>query len=188
MDEAQVVELLERGGALAAMHYEAGGAHRLRRFERFDPLADPVAAEQLGTALAARLAPGAHDRVLVWDGVDTSVLGYIVGRALERPVIRIYDYEGRITASAPIPAGSRAVFVAPAILDPQQPRLARALMETRDATLTTVAALVDVGEGGEPPVALVRLESYPPEACPACRRGEPLANARVSLTPGGRHD
>jgi hypothetical protein len=187
MDEAQVVELLERGGALAAMHHEVGGAHQLRRFERFDPLGDPVAAEQFGQALAARLAPGAHDLVVVWDGIDTSVLGYIVGRALERPVVRIYDHEGLITASAPISAGARAVFVAPAILDPQQPRLARALMETRDATLTTVAALVDVGEPSEQTVALVRLESYRPEDCPACRRGEPLANPRVSLAPGGRN-
>ena len=187
MDEAQVVELLERGGALTATHYETGGGHRLRRFERFDPLADPAAAEQLGVALAARLAPGAHDMVAVWDGVDTSVLGYIVGRALERPVVRIYDHEGLITASAPIPAGTRAVFVAPAILDAQQPRLARALMQTRDATLATVAALVDVGEGGEQPVALLRLESHAAEDCPACRRGEPLANPRVTLAPGGHN-
>src|SRR5689334_5542857 len=97
MDEAQAVALLERGGALVASHFELGGEHRLRRFERFDPLADPVAAEQLGSALAARLAPGAHDLVAVWDGVDTSVLGYIVGRALERPVVRILDHEGLIT-------------------------------------------------------------------------------------------
>jgi hypothetical protein len=187
MDEAQVVELLERGGALATTHYEAGGLHRLRRFERFDPLADPVAAEQLGRALAARLATGAHDLVAVWDGVDTSVLGFVVGRALERPVVRVYDHEGLITASAPIPAGARAVFVTPAILDAQEPRLTRALMETRDATLATVAALVDVGDGAEQPVALLRLDAYAPESCPACRRGEPLTNPRVSLAPGGRN-
>jgi hypothetical protein len=187
MDEAQAVELLERSGVLTAIHYEAGGAHWLRRFERFDPLADPVAAERLGSALAARLGPDTHDLVAVWDGIESSVLGYIVGRVLERPVVRIYDHEGLITASAPIPPGARAVFVAPAIVDPQEPRLARALMETRDATLATVAALVDVGEGDERPVALVRLEQLTPEACPACQRGEPLANPRVSLAPGGRH-
>ena len=187
MDEAQAVALLEAGGVLTATHFEAGGAHYLRRFERFDPLADPVAAERLGSALAARLGPGAHDLVAVWDGVESAVLGYVVGRALERPVVRIYEHEGLITASAHIPAGARAVFVAPAIRDPQEPRLARALMETRDATLTTIAALVDVGEGDERPVALVRLEHHTPEDCPACRRGEPLANPRVSLAPGGRN-
>jgi hypothetical protein len=125
--------------------------------------------------------------VVVWDGVESSVLGYVVGRSLERPVVRIYDHEGLITSSAAISAGARAVFVAPAILDPQEPRLARALLETRDATLASVATLVDVGGGDERPVALVRLESYPPEACPACRRGEPVANPRVSLAPGGRN-
>src|SRR5205823_13129061 len=118
-----VIELLERAGALAATHDEVGGAHRLRRVERFDPLVDPVAADQLGSALAGRLASDAHDLVVVWDGIDTSVLGYVVGRALQRPVVRVYDHEGLITASAPVPAGARAVFVAPAILDPQQPRL-----------------------------------------------------------------
>jgi hypothetical protein len=187
MEEAQVWELLERGGALAAAHYEAEGEHRLRRFERFDPLADPVAAEQLGKALASCLAEGGYDLVAIWDGVESAVLGYVVGRALERPVVRIFDDEGLIGASAPIPRGARAVFVTAAIVDAQEPRLTRALMEARDATLAAVAALVDLGENGERPVALARLESYPPERCPACKRGEPLANARVPLAPGGLH-
>ena len=185
MEEAQVWELLEQGGALAVTHDDAGGEHRLRRFERFDPLAAPVAAEQLGNALASRLTDGRYDLVAVWDGVENAVLGYVVGRALGRPVVRIFDAEGLIAASAPIPAGARAVFVTPAVVDAQQPRLVRALLEARDATLGAVAALVDLGESAERPLALGRLESYPPEDCPACRRGEPLANAPAPLSRGG---
>jgi orotate phosphoribosyltransferase len=191
MDEAQVLEALERGGALSPTHREVSGEHRLLRFERFDPLADPGTAGQLGEALAGRLAEGGYDLVAIWDGVETAVLGYVVGRALGRPVVRILDHEGLITASAPIPAGTRAVFVAPAILDAQEPRLTRALMEARDATLHTVATLVDLGEqeaaSGVPTVALARIASYAPDDCPACRRGQPLVNPRVPLAPGGRH-
>ena len=191
MDEALALETLERGGALVPTHQEVGGAHRLLRFERFDPLADPVAAEQLGSALAARLADTDLDLIAVWDGVETSVLGYVVGRALQRPVVRILDHEGLITASAPIRPGTRAVFVAPAILDPQEPRLTRALMEAREATLGVVAALVDLGQheatSGVPIVSLARLAAYGTDACPACRRGEPLVNPRVPLAPGGRY-
>jgi hypothetical protein len=191
MDEARTLEILERGGALVPTHREVGGGHRLLRFERFDPLADPVAAEQLGNALAARLADEGHDLVAVWDGIETSVLGYVVGRALERPVVRILDHEGLITASAAIRPGTRAVFVATAILDGQEPRLTRALMEAREGSLKTVATLVDLGEheaaSGVPTVSLARLSSYSPDACPACRRGEPLVNPRVPLAPGGRH-
>jgi hypothetical protein len=186
MEEAQVWELLERSGALVATHEEVAGAHRLRRFEGFDPLADPVAAERLGDALASRLAGGGYDLVATWDHMENVVLAYVVGRALQRRVVRIYDAEGLIDASAPIPPGARAVFVAPANVDAHEPRLARALLEARDASLGAVAVLVDLGEDGERPVALVRLESYPPERCPACQRGESLANPRVSLAPGGR--
>ena len=185
MEDAQVWEQLERGGAVVADHWEVGGAHRVRRFERFDPLADPVATEALGQALAERLANGGYDLVAVWDGVESAVLGYVVGRALERPVVRIFDAEGLISASAPIPAGARAVFVAAAIQDLQEPRLTRALLEARDATLGAVAVPVDVGEDSESPTALVHLERFPPERCPACASGAPLRNARVPLAPGG---
>jgi hypothetical protein len=185
MDEAQVWELLARGGAFSAAHYEVGAEHRLRRFERFDPLADPVAAQQLGGALAARLEGGGYDLIAIWDTVENAVLGFVVGLALQRPVVRVFDYEGLIRESAPIPSGARVVFVAPAIADPQEPRLVRALMEARGATLATVAVLVDTGDEAERPTALVRLEGYTPEQCPACARGERPTNARVPLAPGG---
>jgi hypothetical protein len=185
MDDAQIWELLERGGTLGAAHYEADGVHRLRRFERFDPLADPVAAQQLGTALAAQLGDGAYNLVAIWDTVENAVLGFVVGLALCCPVVRVFDYEGMIRESAPIPPGARIVFVAPAIVDVQEPRLVRALAEARDASLAAIAVLVDAGELGEPPIALARVESYPPERCPACLRGEQPTNARVPLAPGG---
>jgi hypothetical protein len=191
MDEAEVLERLERGGALVPTHEDVAGTHRLLRFDRFDPLADPVTAGGLGEALAARLAAGGYDLVAVWDGVETVVLGYLVGRALARPVVRILDHEGLITASAPIPPGARAAFVTPALLDGQESRLARALLEARDGALAVVASLVEIGDhdaaGDVPRVSLARVAAYPPEACPACRRGEPLANARLPLAPGGRH-
>jgi hypothetical protein len=187
MDDAQVWALLERGGTLGAAHYEVDGVHRLRRFERFDPLADPDAAQQLGTALAARLGDGAYNLVTVWDTVENAVLGFVVGLALRCPVVRVFDHEGLIRESGPIPHGARGVFVAPAIVDQQEPRLVRALLEAREASLAAVAVLVDAGEAAEPPIALVRVESYPPERCPACQRGEQPTNARVPLAPGGLH-
>lgn len=186
MEAAAVWELLEREGAVVADHHEAGGVHYTRRFERFDPLANPAATQQLGSALAARL-PGRYDLVAVWDNLDAVVLGYVVGLALERPVVRIFEDEGLMVASAPIAPGARAVFVAPALVDPQEARLARALLEARDAALATEAVLVDLG-GPEPrPVALASVEAYTPAACPACQRGTPLSNARAPLAPGGQH-
>jgi hypothetical protein len=187
MDDARVWELLERGGALSAAHYEVGSEHRLRRFERFDPLADPVAAQELGNALAAQLAGAAYDLVAVWDTVENAVLGYVVGLALQRPVVRVFDHEGLIRESGTIPSGARVVFVAPALTDPQEPRLVRALTDARDATLAAVAVLVDTGDEAERPTALVRLEGYAPERCPACLRGDRPTNARVPLAPGGLH-
>ena len=185
MEPAEVWALLERDDVVAADHTEAAGQHSMRRFEGFDPLANPVATERLGIALASRLT-GSYDLVVVWEQLEAAVLGYVVGRALERPVVRVFDHEGLIAASVPLPAGARAVFVAPALVDPEEPRLARALLEARDASLDAVAVLVDLG-GAEQVVSLARIESFPPEQCPACQRGEPLHNARQPLTPGGRY-
>jgi hypothetical protein len=185
MDRATVWRLLERGGALDAATCEMAGADCARRIETFNPLLDPVATEQLGNALEERLAEGRFDLVAVWDSVENAVLGYVVGRALERPIVRFFDAEGLIQASAEIPAGARAVFVAPAILDPQEPRLTRALLEARGATLDGVAVIVDTAEHGDPSVALATLEPYVGERCPICQRGQSLANARGPLAPGG---
>ena len=74
-------------------------------------LQTPGVAEILGKELAEALAPTSPDTVLVWDQVESAVLGHVVARELDADLIYAYSVEGSLGLSGELTAGSRTVVV-----------------------------------------------------------------------------
>lgn len=174
MEEKETWELLERLGAVRRGHFQDGDRHTDMITAAANLLADPSATQQLAHELVARLGEPKPDVVLVWAGMPSVLLGFLVGVALERPVVRLADDEGMVYASSELTRGQRAVLVGD-LLTEREVRLARAFAENRGASLALVASLVDKYEAGEVvALAATRDHRFAATECPLCRLGQPL--------------
>lgn len=177
MNETEIWTALERGGAVRRGHFAEAAGHADLQLSKYNGLLDPPGAEALAAELAGRLADRGATLVAIWEDVEDIVLGHVVARQLGVPVLRAFNADGLVGHAGPLPSGARAILVTDALRDPLAPRALRALLERNGGALLGVAALVDSGVTEGPLLAsLVSLRDhiYPPSACPACRRGEPL--------------
>ena len=74
-------------------------------------LQTPGVAEILGKEIAKVLAPTAPDTVLVWDQVESAVLGHVVARELDADLIYAFSVEGSLGHSGELTQGTRTVLV-----------------------------------------------------------------------------
>lgn len=74
-------------------------------------LQSPGVAESLGRALAASLLRTAPDIVVVWDQVESAVLGHVVARELHADLVYAFSVEGSLGISGILKSVSRAVVV-----------------------------------------------------------------------------
>jgi hypothetical protein len=125
-----------------------------------DALADPAATDSLAALLAERLQPFEPDVVVVWEGLQSVVLGYAVGLRLGVPVAVLSDDEGLVSSATPILADTRAALVAATTPDASMARMAASYLESWDAELVASATLLarPGGAGGT-----VTLAEIPPE-------------------------
>src|SRR5688572_8784302 len=82
-----------------------------RKGGSLDALTDPAAADALAALLADRLRPFEPDVVVVWEGLQSVVLGYAVGLRLGVRVAVLSDDEGLVRSATPIIADTRAALV-----------------------------------------------------------------------------
>jgi hypothetical protein len=132
VDEARLAELLARGGAT-----ETSGGR-----SKYNGLADPAGAEELGAELARRLRDAAPTVIAVWEDPEDVVIGHVVGRELGLPVVRVYDADGLVGHSAGLPERPRIALVADAVRDTRVVLAARAVAERDGGTLVATAVLV----------------------------------------------
>ena len=92
--------------------------------------------------LAERLRPLEPDLVVVWDGLNSAVLGYAVGLRLRVPVAVLSDDEGLVRSATPLRAGARAVLVAALSPDAPVARMAASYLESQGVALAATAALL----------------------------------------------
>jgi hypothetical protein len=118
----------------------AGGA--------FDALAHPVTTDTLAAALADRLQSAQPDLVVVWEGLNSAILGYAVGRRLGVPVVVLTDDEGLVTSATPARSGRRAALVAAVTPDTAIARMAAGYLASQGTALTITATLL--GRPGNP--------------------------------------
>lgn len=74
-------------------------------------LQSPGVAESLGRALAASLLRTAPDIIVVWDQVESAVLGHVVARELHADLVYGFSVEGSLGTSGILKSASRAVVV-----------------------------------------------------------------------------
>lgn len=140
MDDARVIGLLRRGGGGTGEDAPGG------RPPKYNGLADPAGAEELGGLLAGRLRDVAPTAVVVWEDPEDVVLGHVVGRELGVPVVRAYDADGLVGHSAGLPGSPRVALVADAIRDPRAILAARALCDREGGSLAATGVLVGTPE------------------------------------------
>ncbi len=151
LDATAVLALLRRGVQAAAT--PSGSSHQEDAEEvetvrqlvlngKYSGLADPAGAEQLGRALASRLARTQPDVLLVWEDVEDVVLGYVVARVLGVTMVRAYDAEGIVACSGEIGREARAVAVTDSVRDPTVMRALRSVVERSGGELVAIGTLV----------------------------------------------
>jgi hypothetical protein len=140
----------------------------------FDALADPAAIDALAAMLAERVRPIEPDLVVVWDGLNSAVLGYAVGLRLRVSVAVISDDEGLVRSATPLRAGACAVLVAVLSPDAQVARMAASYLESQGVALVATAALVARTGKGDSTVALAELPPEEPAPGALPRQGTEL--------------
>lgn len=138
MEADQARALIARGGG----NEEDGGVAE-PAIAKYNGMADPAGAEELGRELAARLRQLGPTAVVVWEDAEDVVLGHVVGRELGLPVVRAYDADGLVGTNGRLPEGPRIALVADAVRDARVVRAANALAAQQRGSLVATAVLVE---------------------------------------------
>ena len=179
MTPQQVLELLERRGAMLTGHFIlSSGLHSDRFIQKFRIFEDPPTAEAVCGALAEALRP-AKPQVVVSAAIGGVIPGYIVARQLGVRDIFAEKEGGK-------PLLRRGFALAPG----ERVAVVEDVMTTGVSTGEVIeiveaagAAVGPIVKRGKPKLAYpvtalldLPLADYPPEACPLCRRGEPVTD------------
>ncbi len=186
------LEDMTAAGALLEGHFKlSSGLHSSRYLQCALYLADPARAEAAGRQLAARLKSAAAQLVMA-PALGGVIIGHEVARALEdAPFFFTERCDGAMTLRRGfrIEPGSRVLVVEDVVTTGGSTR------EVMDAATAGGGVVVGVGaivnrSGQENPFSplpftallTVDVPTYPPEGCPLCAAGVPLAK------PGSRPD
>jgi orotate phosphoribosyltransferase len=185
-DNALAAALTARGALLDGHFRLSSGRHSNRFIQKFRILEDPALVEPLAREIAEAVR-GYAPTVVVSAAVGGIVLGYEVARALGTLAIFVEKENGvpalrRGFALAP---GDRVLVVEDVVTTGLSVREVLDVVRGKGAEAVAVAVIVrrQPVDFGVPTVALLDLpvESFAPEDCPQCARGEAL------VEPGSRH-
>ena len=185
-DSALSAELAERGALLDGHFKLSSGRHSNRFIQKFRILEDPRLVEPLAREIAAAVREFAPT-VVVSAAVGGIVLGYEVGRALGTLAIFVEKENGVPTLRRGFALGpaARVLVVEDVVTTGLSVREVFDVVRAKGAEVVAVAVIVrrQPSDFGVPTIALLALpvESYAPEECPQCARGEAL------VEPGSRH-
>lgn len=188
MTDKDVLDLFRRSGALLEGHFKlSSGLHSDRYLQSALVLQHPDYAEQLGAALAARLAP-LDPTVVLSPALGGIVIGQEVGRALHVRAIFAERQDAKLTLRRGFTLGpdDRVVVIEDVITTGLSTRETCEAAQASGARVLGAGAIVDRGADasrlGIPLQALVQMQvaAYQPDACPLCAAGTPV------VKPGSR--
>ena len=184
MNQQQILQLFRESGALLTGHFKlTSGRHSDVYYEKFTLLKNPAVATRLCQTMAEKLVPF-DAQTVVGPTTGGIIIAYDVARYLG--VESIYAEPGE--------GGAGRVFKRGFSLEPGQKVVivddvlttGRSIFEVIDLVKGYGAQIVGIGElldrsGGAVrfdypflPLASVNADSWEPEKCPLCAKGEPL--------------
>lgn len=189
MSDGEVREIFARYDAILSGHFKlSSGRHSDTYLQCARVLEHPRVAHSLGSALAAKLTDRAgRIDVVASPAMGGLLIGYAVAHALG---CRFVFYERSDGAFAlrrgqHLAPGEKVVVVEDVITTGGSAAEVVELVRQTGADVAGVGSIVD-RSATQPPFGLesllkVHAQSWEPEECPACGRGEPID------TPGSRH-
>lgn len=143
MTNQEIWAMLRRGGLSAEEREPAGGGRpEPVLVGRYRGMADPAGADQLGSLLAEEARPVGANVIVVGEGANDLVLGFVVARELDLPLVRVLNLEGLVGASGELPPRPRAAFVADRVHKREFVTAVHNLLERDGGELAAVASLV----------------------------------------------
>ena len=155
MNDEEIWQILRNGGlSVERSEDKADAGYRL--VGRFNGLSDAPGVDALGVMLAERALELDPDVIIVGEGAKDLLLGFVVARELNRPLVRCLDLEGLVGAVGEITEGARAVFVADKIRTSGFVYAVRNLVDREGGELLAVVSFV-TADAPELPVPWIGL-------------------------------
>lgn len=191
MNKMDVLGILQEHGAVARGHFRlASGLHTPVYLQTALVLQYPHVAQKMAKALAAKFA--APVDVVISTGLSSVVLGQEVARVKKSRAIFTERVDGSMAFRRDfrLERGERALVVVDVLTTGRSNAEVVALAQAYGARVVGVGAIVDRSSGplclGVPARSLVDypLEAAPPDSCPQCAAGVPLATSRREFASG----
>jgi len=186
--ESAILDLFKQTGAYLNGHFRlTSGLHSSEYLQCALVLQFPALAERLGRELADRvrgIIGTAKVDLVASPAIGGLIIGHEAARALgARFVFAERDKEGRMTLRRGFAVGpeSSAIVVEDVVTTGGSTREVVDLLAAAGARVLAAGSVIDRSGGqagvGVPRIALATLQvaAYPPEECPLCRQGLPVA-------------
>jgi orotate phosphoribosyltransferase len=188
METAEILEVLQRTGALLDGHFELrSGLHSDRFFQCANLLRYPRLASDLCVALTDKMREAMNSELRVDTVLAPALGGIVVGhevaRNLETKSIFAEKQDNKLVMRRfEIREGERFVVAEDVVTRGGRVQECIDIIEARGGIVTAVAVLVNRSGGkaqfGCPTFSLLEMEpvTFDPESCPLCEKGLPLVH------------
>lgn len=181
MNQWEVLEILEREGAVQKGHYLlSSGLHSDTYVQCAKVLQYPHLAESLANEIA-REAENLLPELVISPAMGGIIIGYMVALALRTRMVFAERQEGRMTLrrGQQVREGERAVIVEDVITTGGSVQEIAQLVQEHGGVVVGLGAIIERGEDrdfGVPKKVLLRLDApvWKPEECPLCVQGSKL--------------
>jgi orotate phosphoribosyltransferase len=182
MNQQEILKLFKESGALLTGHFKlTSGRHSDVYYEKFTLLKNPTLATQICRSMADKMA-GLGAQTVVGPTTGGIIIAYDVARYLGLEALYAEAGEtGRVFKRGfSLEPGQKVVIVDDVLTTGKSLFEVIDLVKSYNATIVGLGILLDRSGGAVKfdcpffPLASVSAESWEPDKCPLCAKGEPL--------------